>query len=733
MAKAVRQLVADESKTLIRFEEILDEVESYKPDYDEELLQKAYIFSALEHKGQVRRSGEPYLVHPLNVAGILAEMKLDETSIAVGLLHDVLEDTLTTKEKLRELFGEDIAELVDGVTKISRYKYVSREQEQAETFRKMLLAMVSDLRVVLVKLADRLHNMRTLHYLEPEKRRTVAKETLEIYAPIANRLGMGMIKRELEDLSFRHLHPKEFEELSNAVQQKVAVSGDLVERIKGVLTLHMADNEIECDVSGRVKSMYSIFQKLQRQGIDIGQIYDYLAFRIVSPTVKDCYAALGVIHQTWRPVPGRIKDYIAMPKPNLYQSLHTTVVAEKGQPFEVQIRTREMDLVAEQGIAAHWRYKEGRGPSADDTNFLWLRQLVEWQHEIKDPRVFMQSLKIDLYPDEVYTFTPKGDVFAFPRGATPLDFAYRIHTDVGHHCAGARVNGKLVPLKTQLQNGDIVEIIRATNQTPNRDWLNVAVTSRARHKIRHWLNTEQKNRSVELGRRLIEKEAKKSRVQFKKLIAENALDGVLSEHGFARLEDLYADVGFGKVSAKSVVERFLPAKDEPESVFTQAVRKIFPFRDSSAAIQVKGSDDLMTYLARCCNPVPGEDIVGYVTRGKGIAVHSASCPNVRNLMFNPDREITVSWGEERPSQFRIDLEVIMDDRQGVLAKVVSSVANLKTNISHIESRVAEGKVTVELVLDVADLKQLERVIKAISVIESVVRVERKYNIRHATA
>src|ERR1051326_5150441 len=458
---------------MIRFEDILDKVESYKPDFDEELLQKAYIFSAREHRGQVRSSGEPYLVHPLEVANTLADMRLDETSIAVGLLHDVLEDTLTTKE----------------------------------TFQQMLLAMVSDLRVVLVKLADRLHNMRTLQYLAEEKRVAIAKETMEIYAPIANRLGMGRLKSELEDLSFHYLHPRKSEELERSVSERIAVSGQLVDRVKETIAKKLRDNDIAGDVNGRVKSMHSIWQKLRRQGIDIGQLYDYLAFRIITPSVKDCYAALGIIHQTWRPVPGRIKDYIAMPKPNFYQSLHTTVVAEKGQPFEVQIRTKEMDLIAEQGIAAHWKYKEGRvGASTDDTSFLWLRQLVEWQQEIKDPRVFMHSLKIDLYPDEVYTFTPKGDVFAFPRGATPLDFAYRIHTDVGHRCVGARLNGKLVPLRTPIANGDIVDIITGPTQTTSREWLNMVVTSRARHKIRHWLNTEQKHRSIELGRKLIEKE-----------------------------------------------------------------------------------------------------------------------------------------------------------------------------------------------------------------------------------
>ncbi|HET7706491.1 MAG TPA: bifunctional (p)ppGpp synthetase/guanosine-3',5'-bis(diphosphate) 3'-pyrophosphohydrolase [Thermoanaerobaculia bacterium] len=724
---------------MIRFEDILDKVETYKPDFDEELLQKAYIFSAREHKGQVRSSGEPYLIHPLNVAYILADMRLDETSIAVGLLHDVLEDTLTTKEKLEELFGEDVADLVDGVTKISRYAYVSKEEQQAETFRKMLLAMVSDLRVVLVKLADRLHNMRTLQFLPEEKRIAVANETMEIYAPIANRLGMGRIKGELEDLSFRHLHPREYEELKSAVEEKLSVSGDVVDRIRATLNGKLQENEIEGEVTGRVKSMYSIWTKMRRQEIDIGQLYDYLAFRIIANNVKDCYACLGIIHQMWRPVPGRIKDYIAMPKPNFYQSLHTTVVAERGQPFEVQIRTRDMDLIAEQGIAAHWKYKEGRvGASSEDANFLWLRQLVEWQNDIKDPRVFMNSLKIDLYPDEVYTFTPKGDVFAFPRGATPLDFAYRIHTDVGHRCVGARVNGKLVPLRTPLKNGDIVEILTGTTQTPSREWANMVVTSRARHKIRHWLNAEQKNRSIELGRKLIEKEAKKYRVQWRKLIAENALDGVLTEHGFGRLEDLYADIGYGKVSARSIVERFVTDEQKEkgptdEGVIQAAVRKIFPFTSAATAIKVKGYDDLMTYLAKCCNPLPGERIVGYVTRGKGVAVHSANCPNVKNLMFNPDREIAVEWADQRQSQYYVELELLMEDRQGILARVVSTIANLKTNIRQMETRAGDGKATTELVLEIADLKHLEKVVRSLAGLEGVLRVDRKYNIRHATA
>ena len=725
---------------MIRFEDILDKVESYKPDFDEELLQKAYIFSAREHRDQLRSSGEPYLIHPLNVAYILTEMRLDETSIAVGLLHDVLEDTLTTKETLQQHFGDDVAELVDGVTKISRYAFVSKEEQQAETFRKMLLAMVSDLRVVLVKLADRLHNMRTLQHLPEEKQFAVAKETMEIYAPIANRLGMGRIKAELEDLSFRYLHPREFDELNRAVSEKLAISAEVVEGVKQTLSKKLHENEIPGDVHGRVKSMYSIWSKMQRQEIDIGQLYDYVAFRIITPSVKDCYACLGIIHQMWRPVPGRIKDYIAMPKPNFYQSLHTTVVAEKGQPFEVQIRTKEMDLIAEQGIAAHWKYKEGRvGAHEDDKSFLWLRQVVEWQHEIKDPHVFLNSLKIDLYPDEVYTFTPKGDVFAFPRGATPLDFAYRIHTDVGHRCVGARVNGKLVPLRTPLKNGDIVEVMTGANQTPSREWLNMVVTSRARHKIRHWLNLEQKNRSIEVGRKLIEREAKRYRVQWRKLVAENALDGVLTEYGTPKLEDLYAEIGYGKLSARGVVERFVTEEQKEKGgadsgVIQQAVRRIFPFGSSAATIKVKGNDDLMTYLAKCCKPLPGERIVGYVTRGKGVAVHSAKCPNIKNLMFNEDREIAVEWAGERQAQFQVELEVLMEDRQGILARVVSAIANLKTNIRQMDSRTSDGKATAELVLEIADLKHLERVTRAIVGVDGVVRVERRFNAaRGATA
>src|ERR1700682_5447401 len=543
---------------MIRFEEILERVEAYNPQSDQDLLRRAYVFSAREHKGQVRRSGEPYLVHPLNVAAILADLKADDLSIVVGLLHAVLEDTLTTKASIAAQFGDEVAELVDGLTKIGKFSYVSREAEQAETFRKMILAMVSDLRVVLVKLADRLHNMRTLEYLPVERRREIARETMDIYAPIANRLGMGLLKGELEDLAFLHLEPDEYARVAREVERNLKGSEAMIEEIRAELARKLVEAGVAGEATGRRKRYHSISAKMRRRGVDAAQLYDVIALRVVTPEARDCYAVLGLVHHRWRPMPGRIKDYIAMPKPNFYQSLHTTVVAEKGQPFEAQIRTREMALIAAEGVAAHWNYKEGRiGASADDANFLWLRQLVEWQNDIKDPRVFMHSLKIDLYPDEVYTFTPKGDVFAFPRGATPLDFAYRIHTDVGHHCVGARVNGKLMPLRTTIKNGDIIEVLTAPTQSPSREWINMVVTSRARHKIRHWLNTEQKHRSIELGRKLIDKEAKRYRVPWRKLVAENALDGVLHDYGLSRLDDLYADVGYGKVSARNIVERFV--------------------------------------------------------------------------------------------------------------------------------------------------------------------------------
>jgi GTP diphosphokinase / guanosine-3',5'-bis(diphosphate) 3'-diphosphatase len=723
---------------MIHFEEILEKVEGYNAGSDQDLLRRAYVFSAREHKGQVRRSGEPYLVHPLNVAAILADLKADDISIVVGLLHDVLEDTLTTREAIAQQFGEEVAELVSGLTKIGKFSYVSREEEQAETFRKMILAMVSDLRVVMVKLADRLHNMRTLGFLPESRRREIARETLDIYAPIAHRLGMGSVKGELEDLSFLYLEPEEHERIAREVARRMKVSEGMVSEVRRRIEARLVEAGVAAEVSGRMKRYYSIWSKMKRTGVDAAQLYDILAFRVVVAETRDCYETLGMVHQLWRPVPGRIKDYIAMPKPNFYQSLHTTVMGETGQPFEIQIRTREMDLIAERGIAAHWKYKEGRlGPHADDARFLWLRQLVDWQSDVSDPRQFLSSLKVDLYPDEVYTFTPKGEVFAFPRGATPIDFAYRIHTDVGHRCVGARVNGKLVPLRTPLGSGDIVEILTAPNQAPSRDWLSSVVTSRARHKIRHFIHEEEKRQSVELGRRLFERELKKFKRTVKKLEADGSLARELGQWGFSRPDDLYAAIGYGKLAPKAALERFVPAEElarqEPEkreSAVSRVVRKILPF--GVPDIVVVGHKDLLAALAKCCNPVPGEKIVGYITRGRGVSVHSESCPNVRNLLYDPERRIDVAWASEKRAAYAIELEVVTEDRPGLLADVTQAIAGEGSNIRRIEARVGEmrqGYVSVSL--ETSDLKQLEKILGRIRSISGVRDVIRKYNVPKA--
>ncbi len=719
---------------MIRFEEILEKVESYNPQSDQDLLRRAYVFSAREHKGQVRRSGEPYLVHPLNVAAILAELKADDVSIVVGLLHDVLEDTLTTKDAIAQQFGTEVADLVDGLTKIGKFSYVSREEEQAETFRKMVLAMVSDLRVVLVKLADRLHNMRTLQHLPEGRRREIARETMDIYAPIANRLGMGLLKGELEDLAFLYLEPEEYARVQREVERNLEGSEGMIEDIRRELSARIVEAGVNGEVTGRRKRYHSISAKMKRRGVDVAQLYDVLALRVVTPETRECYAVLGLVHQRWRPVPGRIKDYIAMPKPNFYQSLHTTVMSDSAQPFEVQIRTREMDLTAERGIAAHWKYKDGRlGPREDDARFQWLRQLVDWQSEVKDSRQFLSSLKVDLYPDEVYTFTPKGEVFAFPRGATAVDFAYRVHTDVGHRCVGARVNGRHVPLKTPLSSGDIVEILTAPNQTPSRDWLSFVATSRARHKIRHFVHTEENREAVELGRRLLEKELKKYKRTVKKLEQQGEIAQQLSQWGFSRPEDLFAALGYGKLSPRAVLERFVPAEElaRPdagrETAVSRVVRKILPF--GSPDIVVVGHNDLLASLAQCCTPVPGERILGYITRGRGVSVHSESCPNVKNLLYDPERRIDVAWAGAKANSYAIDLEVISDDRPGLLADITQAIAGENSNIRRIEARTDETtRPFIAVSLETSDLKHLEKILARLNRVEGVREVIRKYNL-----
>jgi guanosine-3',5'-bis(diphosphate) 3'-pyrophosphohydrolase len=696
-----------------------------------ERLRAAYDFSERMHKDQMRRSGEPYLIHPLHVAFLLAELKFDETCVIVGLLHDVLEDTLTTREVLETEFGPEIAELVEAVTKIGRHEYVRRDDAQAETFRKMILASAKDIRVILVKLADRLHNMQTLEHLSGDSRRRIARETLEIYAPIAHRLGMARVKGDLEDLAFFYLYPHQFAEVHSKVAEKMKLGEDATQRIRERLEASLKSAGIEADISFRVKRYYSIYAKLRRQGIDISQLFDYLAFRIVTANLRDTYAALGIVHQTWRPIPGRFKDYIAMPKLNLYQSLHTTMVGEEGQPFEVQIRTREMDLVAEEGIAAHWHYKEGRPePRRSDPNIVWLRQLIEWQQEVQDPRTFLTTLKVDLYPDEVYVFTPKGDALSFPRGATPLDFAYRVHTDLGHHCSGARVNGKLVPLKTALTNGDMVEVVTNPNRNPSRDWLKFVTTSRAKSKIRQWLNTQQKQRAVEVGRRLVEKELRKYGLSLRRLVDHPQLEAYLQEEGVARLDDLYSRVGFGKVESRHVLSRVIGEEklgEEPSKPgkIRQAVNKILPFGNPTP-ISVRGHGDMLAFLAKCCSPLPGEEIVGYVTRGRGVSVHSVNCPNVRNLLYNPEREIEVTWDRQKDSMHQVSLLLETENQPGMLARLTEAITKAGSNITQIEAETHEtGRASIGIVCELKSAKQLEKLIRDLRAISGVVRVDRQ--------
>jgi guanosine-3',5'-bis(diphosphate) 3'-pyrophosphohydrolase len=714
---------------VMRVEDVFSALTSHGRSFDPAYLSSVYEFSREMHKDQTRRSGEPYLIHPLNVAWLLAELNFDQTCVAVGLLHDVLEDTLTTREVLEKEFGTEIAELVDGVTKIGRHEYVRRDEAQAETFRKMILASAKDIRVILVKLADRLHNMQTLEPLAPEARRRISRETLEIYAPIAHRLGMAKVKGDLEDLAFFYLWPHQFSELNSKISEKMKLMERGTQRIRERLARTLDEGGIDAEISFRTKRFYSIFQKLQRQGVDIDQLYDYLAFRIVTVNLRDTYAALGVVHQNWRPIPGRFKDYIAMPKPNLYQSLHTTVVGERGQPFEVQIRTREMDLIAEEGIAAHWRYKEGKLEAREDPNILWLRQLLEWQKEVQDPRTFLTTLKVDLYPDEVYVFTPKGDVLSFPRGATPLDFAYRVHTDLGHHCAGSRVNGRLVPLRTGLQNGDMVEILTNANRNPSRDWLTFVTTSRAKSKIRQWLSTQQKQRAMEIGRRLIEKELRKYGVPIRKFLDDPALAVYLQEEGLSKADDLYSRLGFGKSEARNVMERVLGADKMAEPVekpsrIRQAVSKILPF--GSGPITVKGHGDMLAYLAKCCNPLPGEDIVGYVTRGRGVSVHSTDCPNVRNLLYNPEREIEVQWDQRRDEVYQVSLMLETADQPGMLAKLTEVITKVGSNITQIEAETHEtGRASIGVVCQLKDRKHLDKLLREVRSIPGVLRVDRR--------
>jgi GTP pyrophosphokinase len=718
------------------YAELEGKIRSARPEADLSGLQKAFDLAANAHKGQLRASGEPFMMHPLHVALILADMQMDMVCLETGLLHDTVEDTIVSMEEIRKQFGEEVSRCVDGVTKLSKLHVYSREDRQAESVRKMLLAMVNDIRVIIVKLADRLHNMRTLSALPRERQLSIAQETLEIYAPIAHRLGMGKIRGELEDLAFRYLEPEASAELTREIESKRQHDEESLQKIKHDIEVNLGREGIPARVEARVKRAFSVHQKMKRQKIGLDQVYDLLALRIITDSVKNCYAALGVIHNEWHPIPGRIKDFIAIPRPNLYQSLHTSVIGPGGLAFEVQIRTEEMHRLGEEGIAAHWKYKEGKkGPGADDQRVSWLRQLVEWQREMRDPSEFTSTLKLDLYPEEVYAFTPRGKVIMVPRDATPIDFAYSIHSDVGNTCVGAKVNGRIVPLKSTLKNGDVVEILTQAGHLPSKDWLALVKTSRARNKIKHVINTTERAKAIEIGEKHLEKEARRLGVSLK-LLTKSRFEEVASEYGYSKMEDLHAALGYGKYSPRQVLHKLAP-EQVPVEVSEPAAPETAPQTsigqksfgdDKDLVIQVKGMDDLLTYRAKCCNPIRGEPIVGYVTRGKGIAVHSINCTNVQNLMYDVERKIEVEWARAASHSFPVKMQAHTEDRPGMLSQITTALFNEQTNIRSLETHAGDGRTgegaIVDMTLEVKDKRQLERVVSAIRRISGVRDIER---------
>src|SRR5580658_1087730 len=723
-----------------KFAELLATIGKNRPSDDIGIIRRAWEFCVQHHSGQLRASGEPYVLHPLEVAQVLAEMKLDSTAIAAGLLHDAVEDTPVTTEDISEQFGEQVAHIVEGVTKIDKIQFANREDRQAENVRKMLLAMVSDVRVVLIKMADRLHNMRTLQHLSPERQESIARETLDIYAPLAHRLGMGKVRGELEDLAFRYVDPFQYEQVHEAVEARRTEGEQFLSGLEALLIERLRENNIKARVEWRIKRLYSINQKLLKSQVSVDQVYDLLALRVITGSVQDCYAVFGLIHSIWRPVPGRIKDFIAMPRPNLYQSLHTTVMGEAGHQFEVQIRTEEMHRIAEEGIAAHWKYKASGSPisARDEQRLAWVRQLVEWQREMTDPNEFLSTLKIDLYPEEVYTFTPKGKVVVLPNDASPLDFAYAIHTEVGHTCVGAKVNGRIVPLRSKLRNGDIVEVVTQNGHTPSRDWLSFVKSSRARNKIKHWLNEHQRERAIEIGRKLLEREARKYKISLNKF-EESDFARLAADYSLATPSDLMASIGFGKYSARQVLNRLNPgivSQPTPEHEATTApgisdtVKRV-SLTSNADSLQVEGQDELLVYRARCCNPIRGEEIIGYVTRGKGVAVHARSCPNVQNLLYESDRRIAVEWARTaddtagRRLTYPVKLTVFCDDRTGMLKELTAVVSEDNTNIRGVEIHRDEGdEAIVEFVVEAEDLHHLNRMVLALRRVAGVRAVQR---------
>jgi GTP diphosphokinase / guanosine-3',5'-bis(diphosphate) 3'-diphosphatase len=708
--------------------DLVERVRSYTPTAPVEVIQRAYDFSADVHKGQRRASGEPYLTHPLQVASIIADMRLDVASVATGLLHDTVEDTLATLPEIEERFGSEIAALVDGVTKIGQINFTSREEKQAENFRKMLLAMARDIRVILVKLADRTHNMRTLGHLAPERQVEIAQETLDIYAPLAHRLGVYWIKSDLEDNALRFLHPEVYYQLKRSVAKRKAEREKYTKEVIAVLSKRLAEAELEAEVSGRPKHFFSIYQKMQAQNLLYDQIYDLVAFRVIVDSTRECYEALGVVHANWKPVPNRFKDYIALPKANGYQSLHTTLIGPYGARMEIQIRTREMHRVAEYGVAAHWRYKKpAPGESDDGHRFAWLRQMLEWQQQLQDPQEFLRSVKEDLFTEEVFVFTPKGDLLNFPVGETIIDFAYRIHSEVGHHCAGARVNGKIVPLRYQLQSGDTVEIVTTANQAPSKDWLKLVKTSRAKARIRAYIKAQQSSRSIAVGREIIERDLGRHQLDYAKLRGDGTLKRVAEALEQKDEDTLLASVGYGKVTAQQVLAQILPAeelerrREKAEGRFQRLLRLVS--RQGTGGVQVSGVEDVLVRFGKCCSPLPGERITGFITRGRGVTVHGLDCPKV--LESDPQRRIDVQWENGNGTPRPVRVEVTCVDRPGLLAAMSKAISSAGINITRAQVHgLGDRKAQNVFEVMVTSADELNRVMRNLGRVRGVMRVAR---------
>ncbi len=670
---------------MIRINEILDKVSDYLSGPEQALIQKAYVFSASAHAGQIRLSGEPYLSHPLEVANLLAGMHLDASTIAAGLLHDTVEDTKASLEEIEEQFGPEVANIVKGVTKIGKMSFDSKEEAQAENIRKMILAMADDIRVIMVKLVDRLHNMQTLDFQSSVKQKAVAQETMDIYAPLANRLGLHRIKIQLEDLSLKFMKPDIYFQIQEGLKKQEFVGDKYIQKVCRNIEEILEQNSIEGQVSGRIKHIYSIYHKMIQQGLTLDQVYDIVAFRILVKSVKDCYAVLGLVHSIWKPVPGRFKDYISMPKMNMYQSLHTTVMGPDGERIEIQIRTEEMHKMAEFGIASHWRYKEdgkNRFKEKDAERFSWLRQILDWQEELKDPREFMASLRFDLFEDEVYVFTPQGEVKELPEGATPIDFAYLIHTEVGDTCAGAKVNGKLVPLSTALKNGDTVEIITDPNRHPSRDWLRLVKTAKARTRVKQWIRNEERQQSINLAKEVLEKEGRKLGVNVNKALKQNQFQEIAKEFSYKSADDLLSAVGYARITPRQVLNRLLPKEEQPEKEATEKAQEKTEEKPAPAAkkegVQIKGVGDVLVRFAKCCNPLPGDPILGYISRGRGVTIHTTECPNVQEM--EPERKMEVSWSGETNKTFPAKIKIVCQNKKGVLSKISGLLSREDVNI-----------------------------------------------------